>query len=229
MKFVIIGLGNFGSSLGHQLVEDGHEVIGVDNKMTHVTLLQDQLTHTICLDATDEVAIQKLPLEDADCIIVSIGEDIGSSVTTTALVKKLTGARIVARAISNVHQTILEAMDVEEIIHPEAEYAAELAGRLTLKGVVRSVPLDNRYEIVETPLPKHFVGKRIDETELRPDWNLNVITVMRQRPHKNFLGKTVYRTEVIGVVGADLVLEEKDILVLFGSKADVERFNQELG
>ncbi len=31
MKFIIIGLGHFGASLGERLTSMGHEVIGVDN------------------------------------------------------------------------------------------------------------------------------------------------------------------------------------------------------
>ncbi|MCB0584598.1 MAG: NAD-binding protein, partial [Phaeodactylibacter sp.] len=73
MKFIVIGLGNFGSTLGLRLVEDGHEVIGVDENLSIVNLLQDKLTHAICMDATDEMAIQRLPLTDTDVVIISIG------------------------------------------------------------------------------------------------------------------------------------------------------------
>ena len=41
MKFIIIGLGNFGATLGLRLVEDGHEVIGVDKRPEPVNLLKD--------------------------------------------------------------------------------------------------------------------------------------------------------------------------------------------
>ena len=33
MKFIVFGLGNYGSSLSQKLVSLGHEVIGVDQKM----------------------------------------------------------------------------------------------------------------------------------------------------------------------------------------------------
>lgn len=63
MKFIIIGLGNFGATLGLRLVEDGHEVIGVDKRPEPVNLLKDGLTHTIELDTSDELSMDKLPLE----------------------------------------------------------------------------------------------------------------------------------------------------------------------
>ncbi|MEQ8576912.1 MAG: NAD-binding protein, partial [Fulvivirga sp.] len=36
MKFIIVGLGNFGSALALKLVEEGHEVIGIDTNQNHV-------------------------------------------------------------------------------------------------------------------------------------------------------------------------------------------------
>ena len=54
MKFIVLGLGNFGSELSIKLTELGHEVIGVDSNMKRVEFLQDSITHTICMDTTDE-------------------------------------------------------------------------------------------------------------------------------------------------------------------------------
>jgi len=47
MKFIIIGLGTFGSSLAQKLTNSGHEVIGVDSKMIKVAIAQgkDYNTH----------------------------------------------------------------------------------------------------------------------------------------------------------------------------------------
>lgn len=40
MKFIIIGLGHFGASLGERLTSMGHEVIGVDKHMDKVDALK---------------------------------------------------------------------------------------------------------------------------------------------------------------------------------------------
>lgn len=63
MKFIVLGLGNFGSELSIKLTELGHEVIGVDSNMKRVEFLQDSITHTICMDTTDESAIKSLPVK----------------------------------------------------------------------------------------------------------------------------------------------------------------------
>ena len=40
MKYIVVGLGNFGSTLALKLAEGGHEVIGVDNNESHINLLK---------------------------------------------------------------------------------------------------------------------------------------------------------------------------------------------
>ena len=43
MKYIIVGLGVFGSSLAEKLVSQGNEVIGVDTKMQRVNELKDKI------------------------------------------------------------------------------------------------------------------------------------------------------------------------------------------
>src|SRR5690606_20921912 len=121
MKFVIFGLGSFGSALAKNLVGLGHEVIGADNNMSRVDRLKDKITQTICLDVTDRDAVVSLPLRDADAVIVAIGEDEASSLLTTALLKQLKVKRIIGRVVSDLQRTVLEAMEIDEYILPEEE------------------------------------------------------------------------------------------------------------
>lgn len=219
MKFIIVGLGNFGSALGLRLVEDGHEVIGLDFDEAPVNLLKDKLTYTVVLDATNELGITSLPLTDSDVVIISIGEDVGASVTAAALFKKhCSNTRIIARAISDIHQNILEAMGIEDIIHPEAEFADQLANRLIIKGSVKSISLDYNYEIAEIRVPEPFIGKTVAEINLISEWEVSLVTTLKRRKRRNILGISVEYNEVSGVVRGGTTFEEGDLLVLFGKK-----------
>lgn len=223
MKIIIVGLGNFGSNLGLQLMEEGHEVIGVDNSLSHIELLKDKLTYTICADTSDESSMQRIPFTEADYIIISIGEDLGASIITTALIKKHCDTKIIARAISPVHYTILETMNVFEIVQPEVSFAKDLAERLSLKGALKTLFLDNKFEVVEVEVPRGIIGKKVIELELRQKYNINIVTIIRQIETRNFLGKVVKRRRVAGVLGPDTEIGYDDILVLFGNKKDIER------
>ena len=58
MKYIIIGLGNYGGGLAEELMAIGHEVIGVDQNEGRVDNLKDKITTAFVLDATDELALE---------------------------------------------------------------------------------------------------------------------------------------------------------------------------
>lgn len=107
MKFLIIGLGNFGVSLAEKLTMQGHEVIGVDKRMEKVAAYKEKITHTICLDATDENVFKTLPLRNTDVVIVAIGEDEGANIMVTALCKDAEVKRLISRAVNRLHEKVL--------------------------------------------------------------------------------------------------------------------------
>lgn len=229
MKFIIVGLGNFGSALALKLVEDGHEVIGVDTNPNNVMLVQDKLTHTLTFDSTNELAIADLPLSDTDFVIISIGEDVGASITTTALFKKYgKNTRIIGRAISSVHRTILEAMGVNEIINPESEFAHQFANRLTITGTIKSLILDENYEIAEFQVPESFIGKTVQETDMINRWHVSLVTILAQKKTRNILGKEITKHQVSGVVTGTTVFRSADTLVLFGTTSDLRKMMEEV-
>lgn len=223
MKFVIIGLGNFGSSLGKRLIEEGHEVIGVDNSSEHTSQLQEHLTYVVCTDTTEEQNITQIPIDEADYAVVSIGEDVGASLTTVALIKRhYPKVKIIARGISYIHTAILETMNVFEIINPEAAYANQLAERFSMKGSLLAFPLDDTYEIIEVDAPKTFIGKKLGEINLPDEGDLFVVTILRQEEKTNFLGKTTVAKKSLGLVNNDTVVRQGDVLVVFGKDSDLQ-------
>lgn len=123
MKCIVIGLGHFGLALSQRLTALGHEVIGVDNDLNKINQYKDSITTTIALDVRSEQALGSLPLKDVDIVFVVIGKDFGTSLYVLALLKQFAVKRIVARAMSEVHKTIMETMGITEIINPEWEYA----------------------------------------------------------------------------------------------------------
>lgn len=222
-KFIIVGLGNFGSALSAKLTELGHEVVGVDNSQSKVEMYKDRITHTIMLDATDPVAIKTLPLKEADVVIVTIGEDFGASVLVTAILKKLNVKRLIGRGISELHKTVLESLQVDEIIMPEEDAATRLAKSLDLKGVIDSLQLSENYSIIEITVPNDIVGKKVSELDLRNAYNLNIVTIKRSYVEKGIMGERK-RGKILGVISADTKLQKGDLLVLFGTTKDIERF-----
>ncbi|MEP7268146.1 MAG: TrkA family potassium uptake protein [Saprospiraceae bacterium] len=227
MKFIVLGLGNFGSELSIKLTELGHEVIGVDSNMKRVELLQDSITHTICMDTTDQSAVKSLPIKNSDVVIICIGEDTGASLISTAMIKQLKPKRLIARAINPAHQNVMEAMGIDEIIHPEADTAYRLAKRLDIGSIIDSFTLDDQYKVIEAKIPKGFVGKTIHEVNFQKEYRINIVTIIRNKTRKNNLDQEQIFHEILGVVPPETKLEAGDLLVVFGKIDDIDRMLRE--
>ncbi|MCB0473766.1 MAG: TrkA family potassium uptake protein [Flavobacteriaceae bacterium] len=224
MKYIIAGLGNFGASLAEKLTAKGNEVIGIDTRMDKVDFYKEKVSHTICMDSTDEFTVSGLPIRDTDVVIVAIGEDQGANVMTTALFKNLKAKRIISRAINPLHEKVLQAIGVDEIVHPEEETAERWSKKLTLFNVVDSFELTDDYSIIEANVPAKYVGKSIQEIGFRNAYDLLVLTTIKKEEVKSALGKTAVEYEVQGVAKPDQVLEESDILVLYGANKNLKNF-----
>ena len=226
MKYIIIGLGNFGASLAQKLTEKGNEVIGVDLMMDKVEALKDKITHAICLDSTDIKAVSNLPLKDTDIVIVAIGEDKGALIMATALMKQLKVKRLISRAVSRLQEMVLQAIGVDEIIHPEEETAERWAKKLNLQGVVDSFELTAHDSVVEIVVPKKYEGKTLREIDLRKKYRILVLTTMKVVEVTNALGATKKTRQVQGVAGSETVLNKGDVMVLYGNNSDIKELIQ---
>ena len=224
MKYIIIGIGNFGLALCEKLMLLGHEVVAVDKRMEKVDSIKDRVTLALAMDTTDKSAAESVPLRDADVVIVAIGEEEGPSLLTVAIMKELQVKRIVARTLSPVHSTILHAMGVQEIINPEEEAADRLARRLIIKGVIDSFYLSDRFNIVEIKVPDKYIGKTLHDIDVRHNHRVLVLTIIRYKKIRGALGGESVKRSVLGVVDIQTVLEEDDILVMFGDMKHISQF-----
>lgn len=221
-KYIIVGLGNFGKSLAIKLTEMGHEIIGIDSSEDRVELLKDQITHTIAMDATSEVALKMLPLRDSDAVIVAIGESFGPSIQIIALLKHLGVERIIGRVQTEVHQKVLEAIGIEELIKPEEDSADVLAHALDMKGVRRSIQLPDDYFIIEADIPSRYVGKTLSDVNFRGKYNLNIVTIKKCKVCEGSLGREM-KESILGVVSPNYQFEKGDVVLFFGKEHDLEK------
>lgn len=167
MNFIIIGLGNFGASLAKRLTAAGHDVIGVDKDMEKVEFFKDTIKNTVSMDITDIHALKTLPLKECDMVIVCIGDDFGSSVKTSALLRKLGVQKMYGRESSLIHKTVLSALGVSGTINPEYDTAVVFAEKLTMEGVWSIYSISDDVKIAEVSLPEEYIGKTI--ADLNPD------------------------------------------------------------
>ena len=224
MKYIIIGLGSFGASLAEKLTAQGHEVIGVDVQMGKVEAVKEKLSHAVALDATDESAVMGLPLRDTDVVIVAIGENQGANIMATALFKNHRVKRLLSRAINSLHEKVLEAIGVDEIVHPEEEAAGRWAKKLCLRNVIDSYEIGEHHSLVEAEVPPQYVGQNVLSVGFREKFNLLVLTTIKRETVPSAVGETRRVSRVQGVAAPNTELEADDILVLYGANEDLSRF-----
>lgn len=133
MKYLIIGLGNFGKTLAEELTDKGHEVIGVDANEQRVDEVKDLISVAYIMNATEPLVLKTLPLDEMDCAIVAVGRDMEHSLRVVAALKELKVSCIYARAIDSVHLSILRAMNIQKIFMPEYYAARMFAEKLSDK------------------------------------------------------------------------------------------------
>lgn len=228
MKIIVIGLGNFGSTLSVRLTDMGHEVIGVDSSMESVDALKSKLSTTICLDSAKIEALSVLPIADVDLIIVAIGIDFASSVQTVAALRQSGAKRIIARAMNKLHVGVFQTLGVERVILVEKDSAEQLSQSLSLTEFISSYRVDAEHYVMQFVAPKSIIGKTITETDLERRFNLQVITIKRTIQVKNILGLEHYERNVTGTPAPDTEVKESDIIVVYGKLRDYDAFTRSL-
>ena len=207
-SFAVIGLGRFGSATSTTLVELGQDVIGIDGDEDKVREMSDALLQAVQLDATDERALRAAGIQNVDVAVISIGEDIESSLLVVMLVKELGIPTIIAKAVTPLHGRILEKLGVSRVVFPEREMAQRLAHSLVVPNVLDYIELSRDFSIIELPAPREFVGRTLKELELRPRYGLTLIAVKRP-------GETGVVTNI--APAADDLIQPGDVLALLGS------------
>lgn len=224
MKYIIIGLGNYGHALAEELTTLGHEVIGADESITRVDSLKDKIATAFVIDATDEQSLSVLPLNSVDVVIVAIGENFGASIRVVALLKQKKVEHIYARAIDSVHRSVLEAFELERILTPEEEAARDLVHLLEFGRNMETFRVDANYYIVKFTVPEKFVGYFVNELNLDQEFGLKLIALKRGEMLKNCIGISILEYDVMNKMPDNEQVKAGDQLVCYGRYRDFQRF-----
>ena len=204
-RFVVIGLGNFGSGLVETLHGLGHEVIAVDVDPDKVEAAERYAARAAVADGTDAAALGRLGADDADAGIVSVGADIASSVLAVMALLDLDTREVYAKAITDDHATILERIGATEVIRPERESAYRLSIRLAQR-LLDYMPIAPGYSMEQIPTPDAFIGETLLELRLPQRLGIGVVAI-----------HDVLTDELYVVPPADYRLKESDTLWVIGA------------
>ncbi len=221
MKFIVIGLGYFGSTLAISLTEQGHEVIGIDNKYERVDELKNQIGNVMEMDTTNENAVKTLPLNDTDAVIVAIGEDVGSSILTLSILKKLQVKNIIGRIISPMHKSILNQIGIGNTVHPESETAMMISLQLQVKNALKITEIDSDNVIVEFKVPQKYVSHTLETANLDSRFHLKTVAI-KTLEKKGLLTREHISTTLSP--SDSYIFKENDVIVVAGLLENMKKF-----
>lgn len=193
MRYLIIGLGIYGTNLAKDLTDLGHEVIGADINSHRVDAIKDYIATAYIIDSTEEAAISVLPLKNVDLVVVAIGENFGASIKTVAILKKMGVSKIFARAIDSLHRAILEGLHVQRILNPEQYAAFALSNEMQLGSSVEILHIDHDTSVMRFDAPSLFHSMPYSRIDTKALFGLRLIAASRPGSVTNLLGISATR------------------------------------
>lgn len=214
-RFIVLGLGSFGTALAQRLRQNGARVTGVDRSQQRVEALKDVLYEAVVGNVTEREALEPLGLDQADAVFISLGERIEPSLLAALHAKELGARRMVVKAVTDAHGKLLASLGVQRIVFPEVEFAFELADRETWPNVLDFLPIDAEHSVVEVATPAALAGETLREADLRRRYGIHVLGI-----------KDALTGRLDVLPEPDVRLSEDFVLLVLGRKEALEKFRK---
>jgi trk system potassium uptake protein len=211
-RFIVVGLGNFGSALAVRLYEQGHEVIAIDRRAELVDAMGPRVSLAFVGDATKRAVLEEVGARQAHAAVVSTGDDLAASTLALLALRDLGVKSIYVKVSSDEHVRIADAIGAEETIFPERESAEALASRLTASAIFKYVAFGPALSVQEMAVPASWYGKTLRELALPNTYRVQVVAI-----------HDVLRDVMTVVPDADRALTDSDTLLVAGEPAVLAR------
>ena len=211
-RFVVVGLGNFGSSVAEALHTQGFDVVAVDMNEAAVDRIASLVTRAAVGDGRNIAALEEAGARGADAAIISTGDDITASILATMAMRDLGVRETYVKVISIDHARVMEKIGVTETIFPERESGFRLATRISAQGILNYVRLGPDFSVQEMAVPEPWIGRTLLELELPRRFRISVIAV-----------HDILADRMIPVPPPESVLKESDTLLVAGDDEDLAR------
>jgi trk system potassium uptake protein len=211
-RFVVIGLGNFGSSTAESLQMQRHDVLAIDRTEEAVERIAPLVARAVVGDGRSVKLLERVGAKQADAGIVSTGDDITASILATMALRDLKVRDIYVKVISTDHARVMEKLGVTETIFPERESGNRLAARISTTSILNFVRLGPGFSVQEMAVPSAWIGRSLRHLKLPQRYRISVIAL-----------HDVLMDEIIAVPDADAPLKESDTLLVAGKDEDLAR------
>ena len=177
--YAVFGLGRYGIAVARELVENGMEVIAVDNEQRIVNDAAAYLPVCKCADVTDAEVISRLGIGNIDTVIVCMASNLEASVMAITLCKEAGVETVIAKCANEMHQRILFRVGADQVVFPENESGIRLAKNLISSGFIDMISLSSDVSVVEIGVKDEWCGKNLIELNLRKKYGFNIVAIKK--------------------------------------------------
>lgn len=130
---------------------------------------------------------------------------------TAILLKDLGVKQVVAKAMSDLHGRVLEKLGVDRVVYPERDMGIRVAHQLVSPNLLDYIELSKEYTIAELAVPQCLSGISLQELNPRARFGCSIVAI--HKPQGMIIAPT-----------AEDVLHERDIMIMIGTNAQIEDF-----
>jgi voltage-gated potassium channel len=218
---IVCGYGRMGRAVVDELRHAGRTVVVVESRVSRMQTAADAGLPTVTGDATLEATLLTANVQQARGVVCCLNDDahnVYAVLTARALNPALF---IVARAAEEgAERRILQA-GANRVVNPYHLGGARLAHLVVKPAIVSFFDASDdgsAMQLDQTSLgaESEVVGRTLAEANVQQRWGLGVVAVQRG-------------TEVVSSPSPDFRLQQHDVLVVFGSRPQIQAFDDACG
>ncbi len=213
---IVCGFGESGSKIAEILSKSRRKVVVVDSKF----ISEMENYFYIVGDATDDEVLKAAGIEKAYYLVAALPSDSDNvfvSITAKALNKNV---KVIAKAREKNSLKKMKLVGIDEVVYLFDITARRIANLIISPHFVNMVDIfsegDVYLEIAEIDVSKnsHIIGKSISEINLKRRTGLLIVAIKKAN------GKLYFNPD------SDYVFEENDILLVMGTREQIEKSDE---
>ncbi len=176
----IIGLGSFGSNVLKNFYAKNIDVTIIDTNETLVNQYTNMSSSPIVANGTDENIMRKIGIQNYDCVVVAIGQDLNASILTTLVLVELGVKNIIVKASDENHAKILKRVGASEIIFPDSEIGERVVTQILYNSMTELVKLNECQSMSQVIVSSDkFINKPLSEIDFTNKYNILIAAITR--------------------------------------------------
>lgn len=208
-QYAVFGLGSFGESVAIALQGLGCEVIVVDDDMERIEDIANSVSYAMKADFGDPDVVRSLGTKNLDGVVVAVADNMEASIMATLVCKEIGVPYVISKAKNDLHATVLKKIGADAIIFPEKEMGVRLAKNLMSANFADWIALSPDYSLVETVIPRGWMGKSLQDLDVRRKYGINVVGIK--------VGEDIEVNP-----NPEKALEDGMVMILVGANKDLE-------